>query len=192
MSKEMSLQQRVQGDRAGLKLGAFTVGINGLAVEGVPDIPTCTQVGKVLGTVKQSMQMAIGGFINWLEAHYGEQASQIVDTEIFGDDRTVLVWRWVEEKVPLVNRRLAEISFSHHQVVAVLEPAQQVMWLQKAIDGKWSVAELKAAMKEAAAVPDSKAGRPPTFWVEVQCEDEDDQHTLMGQLQEQGRTCRAK
>jgi len=185
-----TLQQQVQGARAGLKLGAFTVGINGLAVEGVPDLATCMQVGKVLGTVKQSMQMAIGGFINWLEAHYAEQASQIVDTELFGDDRTVLVWRWVDEKVPLANRRLAEISFSHHQVVAVLEPPQQVLWLQKAIDGKWSVAALKAAMKE--AVPDAKAGRPATWWVEVQCENEDDQLTLIGRLQEEGRTCRAK
>ena len=108
----------VTQNRQALKLGDFVIGVNGMAIQGKPPIELCGKVGETLGIVKQSMQMAIGDFINWLEANYGEQASQVVDYGTFGDDRTVLVWRWVAEKVTLWVRRLAELSFSHHKLGA--------------------------------------------------------------------------
>ncbi|MGH7178293.1 MAG: hypothetical protein ACREJC_13010 [Tepidisphaeraceae bacterium] len=180
----------VRAGKSSLKLGAFIVGVNGIAVDGRPELAACAHVGRVLGTVKQSLQLAIGGFINWLEREYGEEASQIIDYETFGDDRTVMVWRWVDEKVPLEVRRLDQLSFTHHQVVAVLEPEHQTEWLERAVINGWSVSQLKAAMTEAGAVPVKT--KPPAYWLEVKCEDEEDRQALLQELAAKGRICRAR
>lgn len=190
-SYEKTLALVTQEKRA-LKLGQFVIGINGMAIDGKPDLPTCARVGETLGMVRQSMQMGIGDFINWLELTYGEQASQVVDYETFGDDRTVLVWRWVAERVPLWVRRLAEISFTHHQLVAGLDDhKEQALWLQRAIDNKWSTSQLKAAMKEAKGEPVSTE-KAAEYWLVVQCESELDLKSLMDRMASEGRTCRPK
>lgn len=52
-----------------------------------------------------------------------------------------------------VSRRRESLSFSHHDVVARLEPREQVEWLEAAEREGWRVDEFRAQVKDAVPVP---------------------------------------
>lgn len=182
--------EAVQAGRASLRLGGFIVGVNGLAVQGEPSWESSAQLGRTLGSVRRGFPMAIGDFVNWLEATFGEKASQVVDYETLGEERSIMVWRWVAEKVPLAVRRLTELTFAHHQAVAVLAPEEQAAWLERAIISEWTVSELTAELRRHGAV--AQKTKPLSFWLMVQCRDSADREALQERLTREGRTCKIK
>lgn len=80
------------------------------------------------------VQFWIGDLIRYGDGAFGEKASQEYD------DNSIRNFAWVAEKIPSV-RRLTNLSFSHHQAVASLDPIEQTRWLKKAVDEDLSVAE---------------------------------------------------
>lgn len=51
------------------------------------------------------------------------------------------------------SRRKENLSFSHHEVVARLEPREQVEWLDAALREGWRVDELRTNVKQAVPLP---------------------------------------
>lgn len=60
---------------------------------------------------------------------------------------------WICEKC---SHRREDLSFKHHEVVASMPPADQQMWLQRAVDNTWTVKELRVAIRD-----DKLLNRPP-------------------------------
>jgi hypothetical protein len=67
---------------------------------------------------------------------------------------------WVARHVPWSVRR-ADLSFSHHQVVAPLPAEQQTMWLEMAADTGMTRDDLRSALQ--AALTGGKTEEPPTI-----------------------------
>lgn len=114
-------------------------------------------LGRVLGEVHRRSAWYIGDWINFGEAVYGEDAAQAVEGAV--SDRYDVAER-VTGLAPstLMNyastctriaraRRRKELPFTVHEVVARLEPDEQVEWLQKAIDEGWTREELRDAIR---------------------------------------------
>lgn len=178
-------------DRGRFKLTKyFEFSETGFTTLAKPPMDVCENLCEFLKIVHAGTQWMIGDFVNMAEATFGEEASQLVDVEHL-PEASIKVYRWASARVALSNRR-RELSFEHHVAVAALEPSQQIVWLQKAIDGddgaKWSSARLKREIKNA------EAGGPPLgaasaeYTVTITCDGEADQDALCRQLDNLGRT----
>lgn len=78
---------------------------------------------------------------NFGESRFGEMANQ--------SSHMILSrpYNWTAQKVPLERRR-AELKFSHHRAVASLSPELQTKMLDMAIANHWKVDTLAEAVKE--------------------------------------------
>lgn len=105
--------------------------------------PTLEEWGNVMEFVERAdnaVQWWVGDLINAGENMFGEEASQ------WFSDATWRRWAWVCEKVQPALRR-ADLSFTHHEVIARLEPREQKHWLAQAAQHGWSVSELRKQLK---------------------------------------------
>lgn len=84
---------------------------------------------------------------------FGEEASQEYERE------TIRKFAWVAEKVQPAIRRKA-LSFTHHEVVAKLEPREQKHWLAAAEAGGWSAKELRRQIREDERIPEDDDKEP--------------------------------
>lgn len=135
-------------------------------------------IGRSLGVVASGWQWAFGDWYIKGEVSFGEEAAQAIDGS--GPATRMDALRNVLrksvgtlqnivgtcEKVPMERRR-AELDFSHHVIVARLEPDEQVRWLAAAVENEWTVAELRDAIREELSPPEEPPeGRqevmPPT------------------------------
>jgi hypothetical protein len=125
-----------------------------------PETPTMSylkweETGRMLGEVDVAMKWWIADWVRWGEDRYGEKFAQALEGTQ-KDEKTLLTWLRVARSVAPDHRRW-ELTFSHHLVIAPLEPDQQSYWLQKAIDGDvlpgggreaWSSRRLAAELKK--------------------------------------------
>jgi N6-adenosine-specific RNA methylase IME4 len=103
------------------------------------------QVGETLGRIGRAHQWWIGDWINFGERAYGEKYAQAIeDTGL--DYQTTANLAWVAGKVQS-SWRQETLSWSHHQEVAKLEPAEQKRWLKRAVAEGWSSKELRREIK---------------------------------------------
>lgn len=159
----------------------FQVTDTGLVVKGKPSLEVWSDMFEFLRICDRAIQFALGDALNRTEADFGEEASQLVDATDWSEE-TVKNYRWVSAKVPPPVRR-ADLSFSHHQVVAHLETTElQKQWLAKAAEGtdgaQWSVARLKKEVKGI----ESSSTETDSYTVTVTCENEARQDELVRQL----------
>jgi hypothetical protein len=90
-----------------------------------------------------SLQWWVGDYILFCEEKYGERFAQVVDAGLYSA-KSIRNMLWVAKNVPQSNRWPPDkLSWSHHMVVASLEPESQRIALQKAFDEAWSVTELR-------------------------------------------------
>lgn len=137
----------------------FGFGRTGLVIHGDATFDECEKVGKKLAELEvrseqeaDARQFNIGDFIIYVEEHFSEEASQIVDAELGWKESSLNVYRWVCQEVVVKDRR-PELRFEHHKLVARLPREQQVEWLQKAVVGdgngqRWSTGQLKRALDD--------------------------------------------
>lgn len=109
-----------------------------------------------LGRVKRSSSWWVGDFLIFAEGAYGEKFAQAAAATGL-EEQTLLNYSYVCRQIP-ASRRIAGLPFSVHAEVAALKPREQKYWLDKALKGGWSRAELRARMKakrkdEAPALP---------------------------------------
>lgn len=167
----------------------FAINVNGLTVRGRPPFAAWERVTETLRVAERGMPFAIGDLMLQAEAHLGEESSQLLDATDW-QRKTVEVYRWLAQRIAPERRRMDRLSIRHHLAVASLTAAAQKKWLDLAAakddEEPWTVRKLTAALVEGEDVPAS------AWWVLVSCKDADDQVTLVGQMELQGRSCKAE
>lgn len=164
----------------------FDITATGLIVHGEPTLRTCGKLLRGLRAVEQGVQFAIGDAILYIEKHFGEKASQVIDNELGWSESTINVYRWTAEHVLFENRR-PDLFYSHHQAVAKLPPADQRTWLAQAAgngDGKWPVSRLKLALKAGGDVPES------AWFILVETSATEERDELSKELESRGFKCK--
>ena len=123
------------------------------------DLPQWMEIGRSLGSVSEATRWWVGDFLIYGEAMCGQDHTQIFDPEVGSawSWDTLRQYRWVSERVPEENRRPPDqLSWSHHRAIAILEPHEQSEWLQRAIDERLSVRDLKKEIKKSLDSSDSE------------------------------------
>lgn len=109
------------------------------------DFDELESICRTMATISGSLNWWVGDILNHAEDSFGEMASQLYD--VFGWDYSkVQQVKWVSRNVMFTNR-LVNISWTHHMIVASLEPAEQTKWLQRAALYRWSKSELREEIK---------------------------------------------
>ena len=122
----------------------FSVQPTGLVCTGNPSFEEWSSAGETLGRVEGAVHWWIGDWIRFGEAKYGEKYTEALERTGF-QEVTLRNDVWVAGRFEM-SRRRDILSWSHHQTVAHLEPAEQDKWLAKAADEGWSVVELRKAI----------------------------------------------
>ncbi len=109
--------------------------------------------------VGEAWQWWLGDLLNIGESLFGEEFAQVADPP---ESKYDLVHRVtgldpghlrniasLSGRVPRDNRRTPPLAWSTHMPVAPLDPADQVEWLQRAIDNNWTREALRVAIRDA-------------------------------------------
>lgn len=115
------------------------------------------EIGRKLGHVHRWSAFALGDWLNFGTAVYGEEAFNATEGTI-GDRYdlatrvTGLAYRTLVNYASIcgriaVSRRRVELPFSTHEPVAALPPDEQAVWLQRAVDHSWTKHELRSAVE---------------------------------------------
>jgi len=96
--------------------------------------------------IAKSCPWWIGDLLNIGEHTYGETYSQALTATGF-DEGYLRNLKYVSSRVEL-SLRSDNLTFSHHTLVAPLQPDEQRQWLTLAANNKWTVAQLREAMHE--------------------------------------------
>jgi hypothetical protein len=110
-------------------------------------------VGRLCALVERANRWWIGDFLNYADGQYGDtyrEATQLFEMEV----GTLMNLKWVASQFD-VSFRNENLSWTHHYIVAAMEPEVRDYWLRRAEEKKWSVRELKARIKaeKAKALP---------------------------------------
>jgi hypothetical protein len=97
------------------------------------------------GALRNATAWWCADLLNLGDYLHGFTASQ-AEAVLGREPETLRRWQWVAERVPK-SRRNPLLSFTHHEVVAALGPAEQVAWLNRAEEDRLTVAELRAHVK---------------------------------------------
>ena len=117
-----------------LVYSSFTLLKNGLMAIGNPSFNQWLECGEFIKRANGAVHFWIGDWINFGERKYGEKYSQALDESQY-DYQTLRNDAWIARRVEL-SRRRDNLSFSHHADVAELEPEDQEILLQKAVNEK--------------------------------------------------------
>lgn len=113
---------------------------NGLSVVHDLTFDQWSTLMQTLYRMDTAFQFALGDALNYGETRYGERYSQAM--EVTGHSYQSLAnYAWVAKAVDM-QRRVSGLSWTHHRLVARLEPEQQTEMLQKALNEKLSVTAL--------------------------------------------------
>jgi hypothetical protein len=105
---------------------------------------TIEDAGRILAglsILERASSWARGDFIVYLDERYGEQASQFLNPSDY-EDSSLAVYAWLARLYPLEDR-IAALTPSHHRIVA--KAPDRAQWLQRAVEGAWTVQQLRDA-----------------------------------------------
>lgn len=114
---------------------------------------------ETLTRMETAFQFAIGDALIWGEARYGERYSQAMEaTGLTYQALANMVW--VARKVPIQNRREG-LSWTHHRVVASVEPEDQPGLLNMALEQGLSATGLQEHIHGKERKPRDIVSLPP-------------------------------
>lgn len=100
--------------------------------------------GAVLGLMHVSLPFWIGDWRNFGEAAFGDRNYQV---KLHGvKHETEMAYSWVASRIALKDRRLPDLTFSHHRLVAALPRPERNTWLDKAVRENWNTRDFRAAL----------------------------------------------
>jgi len=108
--------------------------------------------GRAFQAINKNIVWWIGDWLNEGEKRYGETYTQAV--EYTGRDVEQLrQWKWVTGAIERERRRVKELAFTYHRLVAKLPPEEQDYWLQRCIDEGWDSETLAAKLRADSGEP---------------------------------------
>lgn len=104
------------------------------------------KIGASLAKASRSLQWWIGDWLNYGVKEYGDKRALAIEhADIFGTQPdTVRQCMMVAERV---GTRVPSLSWTHHREVCGLAPKEQKSWLNKADKERWSVSQLRQAIR---------------------------------------------
>jgi len=88
----------------------------------------------------------VGDAINYGDKHYGEMYAQAASETGISED-TLTTLKYVASRVS-PERRIKELTWSHHREVAKFPDDEQSRWLGMALNKTWTVRDLKEAIRK--------------------------------------------
>lgn len=107
--------------------------------------------GAALATMEKGIRFAIGDWIVFGESRYGEAHAQAIDATALSYS-SINSARWVASRIPETRRR-SELSWSHHEAVASLVPAEQDALLAQAITQKLDREQTRESVRARKGLP---------------------------------------
>lgn len=139
------------------------------------------ELASCIGKALRAGMYWAGDAANLLEDVFGEEASQFLDAEHFGDVSVLSQAQQVCKKVGPAQRAKAK-SFGHSKAVAGLKAKDQDKYLQLALDNDWSPSKLKAEVDGIGAAAETAL----KFVLVVDCGTEAKQAEVKADLEKQG------
>jgi len=171
----------------------FKITVNGIMPQGQPSFAESAAAGEILRVAQRADGFAIGGWANYMEQRFGEEASQAIDAESGWNLKTLSVYRWLDKQVALPRRRMDRLTIKHHLIVASLTPTKQKEWLDRAANDSDPLSEPWTCAQLAKALADGEASLGDlAHWVIVLARSEADAQGLLATFTEQGRTAKLK
>jgi hypothetical protein len=103
------------------------------------------EVGRRIGSVGRNIQWLLGDWIAYGNQKFGERYARA--SKISGyDPQTLMNMVYVATRFP-VSRRRENLSWSHHETLAALDPEDQDRWLDQAAQHRWSVLDLRTMLR---------------------------------------------
>jgi hypothetical protein len=137
---------------AGLSLGEkVRASAIGLRFDEGLDFIEWAKIGSGIGAAIEATAWWIGDWCNYSFWEYGSKYEAALDVTGL-DYGTLANIASVCEKVE-TSRRRENLSFTHHVAVASLPAEEQVAWLDRAEQEKWSTRQLQAALAGARQLP---------------------------------------
>jgi len=97
--------------------------------------------GHKLGHMGRSAGWWIGDWLRYGNTAYGERYVRAARVTGY-DVQTLMNMVYVASRFP-ISRRRENLSWSHHEALAALDPDEQDNWLDQAADHKWAVSDLR-------------------------------------------------
>ncbi len=141
--------------------GEFLPEVLGLQLPDVTTIEDWARIGDRVRLVGRSMGWIVGDWLNFGEDHFGEDYAQYAEN--CGYDPGVLSTYQTVAKRFAPEQRHPDVSFSHYRLLVRFTDAKVAKWIDKILDGKLSVSQLRdlIAEKEAAGEEEeAERGRP--------------------------------
>jgi hypothetical protein len=101
--------------------------------------------GRRLGMIGRCSQWWIGDWIRYGNAKWGEKYVEAARVTGY-DVASLRNMAWVASRFD-VSLRSDKLSWSHHVLLAPLQPDEQRYWLERASDERFSVADLRQALR---------------------------------------------
>lgn len=123
----------------------FFVTPTGLLINGNPSFEEWAQFGRQASLAERAIHWAVGDWLNYGEARWGEMYAQAMDETGF-EYSTLSTDKWLAGRIEFCRRR-QNLSWGHHAEVGALDPDEQEDWLDYAEAEGLSVHELRKAIK---------------------------------------------
>lgn len=101
--------------------------------------------GRRLGTIGRCSQWWIGDWVRYGTARWGEKYAEAARVTGY-DVASLRNMAWVASRFDL-SLRNDKLTWSHHVLLAPLEPQEQRKWLQRASEERLSVADLRLELR---------------------------------------------
>jgi hypothetical protein len=111
------------------------------------DLGQWAEVGRRIGSVGRNVQWVLGDWIAYGNTRFGERYSRAAKITGY-DTQTLMNMVYVASHFS-VSRRRENLSWSHHEALAALDPAEQDRWLDQAARHRWSVSDLRTMLRMA-------------------------------------------
>lgn len=123
------------------------------------DLPlrTWAKIGSQIALVSSSSAWWLGDWLVYGRDNYPDRYKRAMKESSL-DYQTLRNYAWVAGRFE-VSRRRDALSFQHHAVVAALPQAEQEEWLDRASSNRWSLAQLRRELREAADQADNGSQR---------------------------------
>jgi hypothetical protein len=110
------------------------------------DFDTWAAIGPKLATLKRFSAWALGDWLAQGEIVFGETYSQACDVTGLAPEYLMILKSIASRIAP--ERRRPILSFSHHKIVAPLDPVEQDKMLDAAEKNQWTRDEMSEAVRE--------------------------------------------
>lgn len=101
--------------------------------------------GRRLGAIGRCSQWWIGDWIRYGTAKWGEKYAEAARVTGY-DVASLRNMAWVASRFD-ISLRSDKLAWSHHVLLAPLEPPQQRYWLERASEERFSVSDLRVALR---------------------------------------------